>query len=233
MADAAGALRDAGTRLADLVAEWFDRQGPEIFGSTLADRDATGRWVKKMEPADRAVCYAAAACGVSRARFYQLRAFGQIRQILVSGQIDRCLPVVDIGEVPERTLRPLSRLLAADRAADVPEAFRFAVERFERRKADAEIAGKTPPKRLTSADTTNAVVALLGRPEPRRGGSVSSRPGSPAEAEGHEAADTAWDAAAMLDRAFEIASALGAPEDTIQDLNELRRRIAEWAEDAE
>ncbi len=102
MSATARQLRETGSTLAEQVAEWLDRRGPET-----------------LDGIDFPIPYAAAAIGVSRGHFHKL---GQI------GRVRRCRAPCDTPlALSDRAILPFARLLES-RPEAIPEAIKAAGE---------------------------------------------------------------------------------------------------------
>lgn len=149
---------------AERILQWFERRGDETLTKPNGE--------KPREP----VSYAGAMIFGSesegtRRMMYQFRDWATSTKLLCTAvHTGDCVPAVHT--LSERTLRPLSRLLAAGRHEDVPKAITLAQEKFRERveiaKAKATFS-RFPvrlPKAVSSRDVQGAVETLLPRLEP-------------------------------------------------------------------
>lgn len=219
MVETSRTFEDTGRRLYLMVAEWFDRGGPAKLATVLPDRPppSGSRFVKPVSVERRSASYVAAALGISRAHLYRLRDDGRVRRLL-TGKVS---PTGDSAQkLPERTLRPLSRLLTAGPVEDVPKALADAGERFRKRVEAATANGKAPPKSVGHVDTAAAVDHLLGaRDRPPRGANAAAIPGELARQ-----IRKLWDKAASYP---------GAPRDLVIVLDRAQQLASRWAADGD
>ena len=127
-------IREMGDTLAEQVAEWLDRKGPET-----------------LDGIDYPIPYAAAAVGVSRGHFHKLGQIGRVRLY--------CRTACDTPlAISERAILPLARLLPTKPEA-IPQAIEAARELVE---VESKRKGYDKPKPVNKRHTTAAVDEIIG-----------------------------------------------------------------------
>ncbi len=137
MSGTARQLREMGSTLAEQVAEWLDRRGPET-----------------LDGIDYPIPYAAKAIGVSRCHFHRLGQIGRVRRCCAA----RNTPLA----LSDRAIVPLARLLT-DHPEAIPQAVQAAAELT---KAESNHKGLDKPKPVNKRHTSAAVDEIIG-PAPK------------------------------------------------------------------